>query len=406
MLEGIRVLDVSGLVPGPYATLLLADLGAEVIKVETPLGDLARQSPPELAGHGAWFLSLNRNKQSIGLDLKKPGGRRLFLDLARRADVVVESFRPGRAERLGIGRDDLLGANPRLVYCALSGFGQTGPDSGRAGHDLTYLARSGALGLNARAGEPPVPPPVQIADLAGATNAAVGILAALVARERTGRGAVLDISMLESAMAWMGPHFAAHQAGMRAEAGEMPLAGRYPFYDVYRTADGGHVALAALEPLFWRDFCLAVEREDLVGLQFAAGAGRARLRAELEGLFAGRPSAEWAALFRARDLPAEVVAGVDAVLADGQLAARGALVSVAHPEPGGPALVLPACPVRALPPDVRPPRPPPHLGADTRRVLAEVLDLGPAEIDNLFALRVVFGPAEASPRRIAPLGLQ
>jgi crotonobetainyl-CoA:carnitine CoA-transferase CaiB-like acyl-CoA transferase len=400
LLAGVRVLDVSGLIPGPYASLLLADLGADVIKVESRLGDLLRQVPPLVAQRSAYFLSLNRNKRSLGLDLKKAAGRDLFLDLARQCDVVIEGFRPGRAERLGIGFEALRRVNPRLVYCSISGFGQTGPDAGRAGHDLTYLARSGILGLTGTADGVPVIPPVQLADLTAGTTAALAICGALFARERSGEGSYLDISMLESVAAWMSIHLEAHRAGATAERGAMPLTGRYPFYSVYRTADGGHVALGALEPLFWRDFCRAVGRPDLAGLQLAQGAERERVFKELAAIFAGRSRQEWVELIRANDLAAEPVADLEEVLADPQLYARGAILVLVHPEEGE--LVQVGCPIQgepASPPELRLP---PDLGADTRQVLAEILDLEEETIDNLIAARVVFGPEEADPRLIAP----
>ena len=438
LLEGVRVLDLSGLIPGPYASLLLADLGAEVIKVESRLGDLMRQVPPLVGGQGAYYLSLNRGKQSLGLDLKKPAGRALFLDLVVRSDVVIESFRPGRIERMGIGYTAARAVNPAIVYCSISGYGQNGPDADRAGHDITYLARSGVLGLNRHPGAPPVLPPVLMADFAAGTNAALAVCAALFRRSRSGLGCHLDISMLEGMTAWMGFHWQAHLAGATAAPGALPLAGRYPFYNVYATADGGFIALGALEALFWSDFCRAVGRPDLAGMQFADrqgesgngdgekgdGGGRhdgqngqdAQERTEVFGalteLFASRDAAAWAELFRSHDLPAEVVNSLDEVLVDPHLAARGSVVILEHPEAGR--LVQAAAPMRLVPPMAvnetgiedaetsASPGLPPALGADTRRVLAGVLDLAPGEIDNLIASRVVFGSEEADPRRVAP----
>lgn len=428
LLAGIRVLDLSPLLPGPYATLLLADLGAEVIKVEPRIGDLARQVPP-LAGHRSpFFLSLNRNKRSLGVNLRQPRGRALFLDLARHADVVVESFRPGRAAQMGIGPDDLRAVNARLVYCSISGFGQTGPDARRAGHDLTYAARGGLLDISGAAGGPPSIPALPVADLAAATHAAFGICAALVARDRTGEGQVLDVSMLESLLGWMRPILAAHQVGFAAERGRLPLAGRYPFYAVYPAADGGYIALGIIEPVFWRAFCLAAGRPDWARLQFAEGEARERLATGLAELFAGRSRAEWAAFFRAHDLPAEVVVGVDAVLADPQLAARGAWLVVEHApgegrrEPCGPVRLGRAGSAAGdagaaedvetgsagvgvegtgVVPEPKP-RPAPELGADSRAILRDVLGMAAPEIDVLVEAGVVFHIPDASLHRLAP----
>jgi len=404
-LRGVRVLDLTSLLPGPYASLLLADMGADVIKVESRLGDLMRQVPPMLESRSAYYLSVNRNKRSIGVNMKSAGGREVLLDLARSSDVVLEGFRPGRARRMKIDAASMLAENPRLIYCSLSGFGQSGPDANRAGHDLTYLARSGILGLNGTADSGPVIPPVQIADLAAGTTAALGICAALFDRERSGEGRVLDISMLESIVPWMGTNMAAHQAGEESARGALPLSGRYPFYNVYRTADAGYIALSALEPIFWRDLCRAIGRPDLAEKQFAGGDANQELGQELQRLFESRTAAEWGALFREHDLSAEVVADIDGVYADPHLRARGTLLTLRHPEEG--VIIQVGSPVReggetAEDRARRPVRLPPDLAADTRSVLRQVLDLDDAAIDNLFESGAVFGPDEAAPKRIAP----
>jgi crotonobetainyl-CoA:carnitine CoA-transferase CaiB-like acyl-CoA transferase len=400
LLAGIRVLDLSGLLPGPYASLFLADLGAEVIKVESRLGDLMRQLPPFLGERSLWYVAYNRNKQSLGLDLRKPAARSLFMDLVARSDVVVEGFRPGRADRLGVGPAACRSVNPRLVYCSVSGYGQTGPDAGRSGHDLTYLARAGALGLfRDRAGDP-VMPPMQVADLAAGTTAALAICAALVGRAASGEGCHLDVSMLESVLPWLAGFLAARGTDEPLDVGVLPLSGRYPFYNVYRTADGGHVAVGALEPLFWADLCRLIGRPDVAGNQFADGPERAAQFEALRTAFAERTAEEWAAAFRAADLPAEVVADLDSVLADPHLADRGSVVVVTDPEAGHVAQV--ASSVRQLGAPPEPASPAPALGADTRAVLRRVLDLDGAAIDNLYASGVVFDAETVSPRRIAP----
>jgi len=424
VLAGIRVLDLSGLLPGPYATLLLADMGAEVIKIEARLGDLARQVPPMQRQRSAFFLWVNRNKRSLGLNLKDARGRELLLDLARRSDVVVESFRPGRVERMGIGPAALRAANPGLVYCSISGFGQTGPDAGRSGHDATYLARSGLLGLSGTADGPPVLPPVTIADLAAGTNAALAICAALLGRGRTGKGCFIDISLLESALAWAGPTLSAHLAGVPAERGRLGLTGRYPYYNVYRAADGGYVVLGALEPIFWREFCQAIGRDDLAGQQFVEGKEREQVFEALAAVFGSRACSDWATFFRAHDLPAEVVVDLDTALDDLHLAARGAFIVVEHPEDGPQVQVRSPLRFGALdavgaggavgtgdadgsggPADAGDrgtAQPAPDLGADTQAILAETLGLGAPEIDALFESKVVFSTTEAARYRMVP----
>ena len=228
-LEGVRILDLSRLLPGPFCTLLLADLGAEVIKVEDlEGGDYIRAMAPFIEGQSAYFLALNPGKKSVSLNLKAPAGKELFLKLAATAGVIVESFRPGTVDRLGVGYAAVKAVNPRIVYCSITGFGQDGPDRDRAGHDLDFIARSGLLRLCGRPGAVPSIPPVQIADLSSAMFAASGILAYLREAERTGEGRYLDIAMLDSAMSWMVMPVAEHAAGERGGRGRLDHRGRSP----------------------------------------------------------------------------------------------------------------------------------------------------------------------------------
>ncbi len=286
-LAGIRVLDLSRLLPGPWCSLILADLGAEVIKVETPLaGDYARIAPAEL-GFGGVFEAVNRGKRSIAVNYRLPRGREIVLRLAATADVFLEASMPGQLARRGLGEADIRVANPRIVYCSLSGYGQAGPYRDRPGHDLDYLAISGLLALLGPAGARPVPPGLQVADMAGGTLAALEILAALFRRERTGKGTVLDVAILDAIAAWLGPL----GAGV-ATAGVVPgpLAGTFPCYAVYPAADGAFLALGALEPPFWVAFCRAVDREDLVPRQYDPTA-----MPEVAAILASRPRAAWLA---------------------------------------------------------------------------------------------------------------
>ena len=379
-LAGLSVLDLSRLLPGPYLTLLFADLGAEVVKVEDPEGgELLRHLPPVVAGTGAGFHALNRNKKSVLLDLRTADGREALALLARKADVLVESFRPGVLERLGLGIEALAASNPRLVIASISGFGQTGPDRGRAGHDLTYLARAGALGA---AGEPggrvEAWPGFQAADLAGALFAAVGVLAALRERDRTGRGRHVDVSMTEAALA-LGHLGAAVNllSGAPFGRGTGPLNGAVPCYGVYRTADGRQVALGALEPKFWTAFCAAIGREDLASRGYDREA-----RAEVERVFASRTFAEWTAVGREGDFCLEPVREGGEVWDDGQLRSRELVFELAG---GLPAL---RTPVRLGEP---PREPAPAPGAHTREVLAAA-GAPPELVERLAAL----GPGSGS----------
>lgn len=343
-LAGITVLDFSTLLPGPLATLMLAEAGARVIKIERPGGEDMRRFPPHVAGAGVLYTLLNRGKERIELDLRDPAARARALDMAREADVVVEQFRPGVMGRLGLDAAALQAVNPRLVVCSITGFGQDGPRAPQAGHDLTYLALTGLLSLSHGSAQAPVLPPAQIADIAGGSfPAVINILLALLARERTGRGAVLDIAMTEAMFTFALFAIARHAAEGRAPAnGADLLTGGSPRYGVYPTADGGLVAVAALEEKFWQALC------DVVGLDPALRDDRhdpAATRAGLAARLAGAPLAHWAPRLAAADCCACPVASLEEALADPQVAARGLFAR--EVVAGG--LRLPALPVPIVP---------------------------------------------------------
>ncbi len=326
-LAGLRVLDLSRLLPGPYATLVLADLGATVLKIEDPdVGDPTRHSPPLLGEVSAYFLALNRNKRSVALDLKSAAGAETLRTLARDADVLVESFRPGVMDRLGLGPAALRELNPRLIYCALSGYGQDGPDRLKAGHDLNYIARSGVLGYGGPADGAPVPPGVQVADLGGALFGVIGILAALEERRRTGVGRLVDVALCDSATAFLHIHLGARLAlggeGRPLTRGADALNGGFPCYGVYRTADGKYLAVAALEPKFFLKLAAALGEPDLAIGAWDTGADGAKTKARLTQLFAGRSRADWLQFLAPLDVCVEPVHEGDDVLTDPQLLAR------------------------------------------------------------------------------------
>ena len=308
-LEGIRVLDLSRMLPGPYCSMMLADLGAEVIKIEEPkIGDPTRRSPPIIDGQSAPFAQVNRNKKSIAIDLKHAEGRRIFLKLASTADCVLEQFRPGVVDRLGINYAAVAEVNPRIVYCSLTGFGQDGPHRERSGHDLNYLALSGVLGLTTDERGKPVIPGVQVADLAGGMIAGFAILAALLARERTGRGQYVDVAMFDVMLSMLPIPAAHHFAGTTiAVGGKYVLSGAYPFYNVYETSDGKFMTLGALEPKFWANFCRKVEREDLVARQFDSAERRDNMFEAVREIFKSRTQAEWIELMVDADCCCEPV---------------------------------------------------------------------------------------------------
>ena len=328
-LAGIRVLDLTRLLPGPVCTLYLADLGADVVKVEdTGAGDYARDLGNAPGTVSAFFRAVNRNKRSVALDLKRAGGRAALLALARRADVVVESFRPGVTTALGADAATLTAANPRLVHASITGYGQTGPRAGHAGHDINYLGYSGILDQTGVRGGAPALSNLQIADLlGGAASAAIAILAALVGAQRTGRGRSIDVAMADAALA----HniFALHaleQWGRTLPRGEDLLTGGVPAYGVYGTADGRWLAVGALEPKFWQLFCATLGRPDLAPQGLATGDAGAHARREVEAILASRPLAHWVEAFAEVDCCVTPVATLDEALADPQYAARRMVV--------------------------------------------------------------------------------
>jgi len=323
-LEGIRILDFSRMLPGPYCSMMLGDLGAEVIKVEEPIvGDPTRRSPPIIDGRSAPFAQVNRNKKSIAIDLKKPEGRDIFLKLASTADCVLEQFRPGVVDRLGINYAAVSEVNPRIVYCSLTGFGQDGPHRERSGHDLNYLALSGVLGLTTDDRGKPVIPGVQVADLAGGMIAGFAILAALLAREKTGRGQYVDVSMFDVMLSMLPIPAAHHFAGKTIPVGgKYVLSGAYPFYNVYQTSDGKFMTLGALEPKFWANFCKKIERDDLIARQFDAGEQRQNLFEEVRTVFKSKTQSEWIELMRDADCCCEPVLSMAEAFEHSQTRAR------------------------------------------------------------------------------------
>src|ERR1700694_1478952 len=291
LLDGVRVLDLSRLLPGGYCTQLLQAQGAQVTKIEPPAGDPIRALP----GGTAYFEALHRGKQLLTLDLRTEGGRDTLRRRVVDADVLVEGFRPGVMERMELGYAALAAINPALVYCAITGYGSGGPMAGRAGHDLNYLARSGALSLMPlRAGIPAIPG-LQVADLAGGLEAAFSIAAALVARTRTGKGSRVEISMTDLMRTWTALPRAARRAGLPG----LPLTGELPCYHVYAVADG-FLTVAALESDFWAAFCRAIAREDLQDRQFDPAAG-----GSVQATLGQATRAEWMARFGDQDVCVE-----------------------------------------------------------------------------------------------------
>nr|WIE91219.1 CoA transferase [Mesorhizobium sp. WSM4875] len=325
LMSGVRVLDLSQFIPGPYATLLLSDLGADVLKIEPPQGDpQIADGPLDAEGVSHWYRIINRNKRIATVDLKTIEGRTILDKLIAAADVLLESFRPGVLQRLGYGPERLNELNGSLVHCALSGWGQTGPYRGRAGHDNNYQAAAGVLHVSGTLDEPVASNP-PIADFAGALHAFGMISAALFRRARTGRGAYIDIAMSDAALSVMGPDIAALAApDFDTSRGRGPYSGGWACYNHYRAACGKYVTIGALEPKFWANFCNVVGRPDWIERQHEPRP-QFMLIEEVAALFATHCRAEWVAILRDAEACFHEVLELDEVASNEQVAARRVL---------------------------------------------------------------------------------
>jgi crotonobetainyl-CoA:carnitine CoA-transferase CaiB-like acyl-CoA transferase len=321
-LEGIRILDLTMLYPGPLCTMILADLGAEVIKVEPPgTGDHAR-------AFRFLFNQINRNKKSLALNLKDSRAQEAFRTLARTADVVVEGFRPGTTARLGVDYQTLKAINPRIIYCAISGFGQDGPYRDRPGHDINYMGLGGVLGLTRDSAGEPVVPGFEVADITSALNSVIGIQAALLAREKTGEGQFVDISMLDCVVALL-----QNSIGPYLETGEDPpgnLIHMLPHYGIFKTSDGKDLALGIVhEDWFWKGLCAATGMEDVRDLYTVERLVKAQeLLPRLQEALRRRPLAEWLQVLAENDVPCAPLATVKEALDDPQVLSRGMVVEI------------------------------------------------------------------------------
>jgi alpha-methylacyl-CoA racemase len=398
-LDDVKVLDLSRLLPGGFCSLLLADFGAEVLKVEdTGMGDYVRWAIPKYEGAedsaaSAYFLALNRGKKSIRINLKEERGREVLLKLVKEYDVVLESFRPGVLDRLGVGYERLRQENPRLVYCAITGYGQDGPYRDRSGHDMNYLGLVGLLGLTGDGDGPPVQAAGQIADLGGgALMAAFGIMAALRERDRSGEGQLVDISMADGALSWLAMVAAKYFADkVTPHRGDLELAGALVCYRPYACADG-YVTLGALEPKFWQAWCRGVSREDLIPQQFERpGTGT---HAEVERIFMERTRAEWQEFASNHDCCLEPVLDLDEALDSDLVRAREMVVELDQPGATEPVKLLGA-PVKLSRTPAKTDVPGPALGEHTREVLGD-LGYGDDDIAALTESGAVAGPPAAA----------
>jgi len=398
-LAGLRVLDLSRLLPGGFCSLLLADLGAEVLKVEdTGMGDYVRWGPPHYEGadesaKSSLFLALNRSKRSVRINLKEEAGREVLLKLAREHDVLLESFRPGVLDRLGVGYERLREQNPGLVYCAITGYGQDGPNRDRSGHDMNYLGLIGLLGLTGEADGPPVQAAGQVADIGGgALMAAIGILAAVRERDRSGEGQLVDVSMADGSLSWLALVAGAYLCnGEVPQRGGLELAGKLACYRPYACKDG-HVTLGALEPKFWAAWCTGVGREDLIEQQFATAGSETH--AEVERIFLERTRDEWREFASRHDCCLEPVLDLGEALDSELVRAREMVVELDQPGAGEPVRQL-GTPIKLSRTPAQAPRPGPALGEHTDEVLGG-LGYSGAEIEAMKETGAVAGRAQAS----------
>ncbi len=372
-LGGLKVLDLTRLLPGAFCTQLFADYGADVLKIEQPgAGDYNRQFAPIAKEESGSFLLLNRNKRSLTLNLKAEEGRTIFRQLAREADVIVEGFRPGVMDRLNLGYDLLKAENPRLVYCAISGFGQDGPYALKTGHDLNYMGYAGAMPLFGNPTTGPIVPGLSIADVGGGSlMAAFGILTALASRGNTGKGQFVDISMTDGLVSWLCYHAADYLfGGIEPKGGVQHFIGGAPCYNVYRCSDGRDITLGIIEEQFWNSFCDVIDRPDYKAQQWPVGEEAARQFAHLREVFAGKPSTYWVKTLAERDVPVSPVNSMEEAFKDPQLVHRKMLQHMEHPVEGRiPQLGFPIK-FSDTPGSFR--SPPPTLGQHNKEVLSSL----------------------------------
>ena len=371
-LRDLRLLDLSRQLPGPFCSTMLADLGMDTLVIANPTDPF---------GTGIPFMA--RNKRSMTLNLKAAEGRELFLRLADQADVLLEGFRPGVMQRLGLDYATLAARNPRLIYCAISGYGQDGPYRDRVGHDVNYLGFAGVLQFIGHGDGPPVIPGVQIADIgAGALMAVIGILSAVIARQQTGRGQFVDIAMLDGAALWNVYPLLLHQLGQEPQRGRTQLTGHHACYAVYETRDGRYVTVGAYEPHFWATLCHSLGHPEFIDRQWAEGPEREGMLETFRAAFRTRTQAEWLAELGEKDICFGPVNDIEQMLADPQLRHRGMIVE----QPGGPPTLGNPVKLSDTPAALR--TPPPLFGQHTEEVLGQ-LGLDAAAIDRLRAEGVI-----------------
>ncbi|MBI1748382.1 MAG: CoA transferase [Acidobacteria bacterium] len=392
-LDGLVVLDLSRILAGPYGTMILGDMGAEIIKIEEPSqgDDTRRWGPPFINGESTYFLSVNRNKKSITLNLKHDRGKEILWRLIEKADVLVENFRPGTLARLGFGFETVAARRPELIYCSISGYGQSGPRGGEAGFDVAVQGECGVMSVTGLPEGPPIKMGISIADIVAGMYAVQGILLSLIARGKTGKGQRVDIALLDGMISTL-----TYQAGIYFGTGRNPvrLGNRHPSlapYEPFRAKDD-YIIIAVGNEGLWQRFCEAISSPELsTDVRFATGSRRvdnyAALRQRLDPIIAARPADEWLSLFRRRQVPCGLVRSVEQALNDPQLKARNMIAEIEHPVAGPIKMV--GCPIHLseTPASVR--IPPPRLGQDNEPVYREYLGFSAATLNDLRAAGVI-----------------
>jgi len=387
-LRGIRILDLTQLYPGPLATMMLADMGAEVVRLEHPSRpDNIHHLPPFIGKESAAYLTLNRSKRSLALDTAKEEGRKVFFDLVRTADVVVEQFRPGVLDKIGIGYDQAVPFNPRIIYVSITGFGRDGPYRQKAGHDINYISLAGLLS-QVKKGEEMVLPGFQTADVVGGGYMSViACMAALWHREKTGKGQRVDVSMTDSVMPMITLQLA-HYWGSQGDTEIMnPFDGSFPFYGVYECADGKHVSLGALEQKFWSGFCQMADKPEWLSLQFSMGEERRKVREEVAGLFKTKQRNEWLKLAEVHDICLSSIHELGDLEMDPQLQAREMIIETEHEK--GLKLKGIGIPIKFSDSKPDKPQPAPIVGQDSIEILKE-LGYSQKRIEELIGKEIVF----------------
>ena len=402
-LAGIKVLDLCRVVSGPYATMQLGDLGADIVKIEEPdKGDESRTyGPPFVGGESTYFLSVNRNKRSCCIDLKSEAGRNLLVRLAAKADVVIENFRPGTMERLGLGYDTLAESNPQLIYCGISGFGRTGPQAERPGYDLIVQGESGVMDITGESDGPPMKVGTSIADLVTGLYAAQAVLAALHQRDRTGCGGRVDVAMLDAMASLL-----TFNAGMYFATGASPRrrGNAHPTispYETFQAADGW-INVGVANDKFWNLFCTAIERLDLAGDErFARAPDRAAnrkvLKESLAPIFATKTRQYWADLLGGAGIPSGAIRSVGEVCEADQLNQRGVVRKHTHPTAGSVRYIASAVRFADQPPPDS--RCAPRLGEHTTEILRGWLDMDADAVRSIAADGAFGQPADTARQR-------